>query len=628
MTWTLLRKELRQHWLALLLITAAAMIGDALIIGASAARGGEETPFEGLRLFTMSIGVLGALVLNHRLVVLEYQSRTQLFLEGLPLARWRMVAVKYWLGLAALVLLSGGAIAVACLMAGRHEPLSVRQMILVSTRAFSTVWLVHSLCFMMGLLGRYRLALYIALSLSCAMIQEHKVVDLAHFGPAALLDERFAYEREIFPWAALQTTWALSLAFLFLAFGLSLTREGSVAAMLSEKMSHREKVFIAALLAGLLFAGSVLSNKAKKAPFDLLDAAVGRRPGVVVKVASGLGGSDPKALRLAEYVAEELAAARQYLGAEPLPSVFITERRDLDASRYERGALEQSEGVHVRANFLSAEWQDKNFLAWLLREVLTAATNGRATCESKRWVLEGFGLFWTGRDHPGAPLERDPSLALRALYGVETGFTAKDLRGWLSYSERVGGDIAAGVAWSGLKTLARRQGTEQCRSFLRAVLGAHEPKDIRASLRAKPLDQILREQAGEGALAFFEQWTEELAVTRQSLAGELAQLPRLGGEITFIRISTESRKVRFRLRIQPSPMQETRYSFLYNLLEAFDEEVLPSAIRREQNSYGVAPEAELPETYSRGGRLYWTLAMEVPALGCQVISGWNRQEIR
>ena len=59
-----------------------------------------------------------------------------------------------------------------------------------------------------------------------------------------------------------------------------------------------------------------------------------------------------------------------------------------------------------------------------------------------------------------------------------------------------------------------------------------------------------------------------------------------------------------------------------------DEEVEPKSIQREQNSYPEQAEDDLPETFSRGGRLYWTFALDVPDLGCPVISGWQRQEIK
>src|SRR5262245_35826171 len=102
MNWTLLQKELRQHWLGLLAVLAASLLSIVLIIATSLVKGGSETPLEGVRIFLMLIGSLSALVINHRLVVVEYQSKTQLFLEALPVPRWRMVAVKY--GLASMTL--------------------------------------------------------------------------------------------------------------------------------------------------------------------------------------------------------------------------------------------------------------------------------------------------------------------------------------------------------------------------------------------------------------------------------------------------------------------------------------------------------------------------------------------
>jgi uncharacterized Fe-S cluster-containing radical SAM superfamily enzyme len=82
------------------------------------------------------------------------------------------------------------------------------------------------------------------------------------------------------------------------------------------------------------------------------------------------------------------------------------------------------------------------------------------------------------------------------------------------------------------------------------------------------------------------------------------------------------------LRLTPAPAAELRYSILYQQLPAFDEEPDVKSLQREQNHYTQSPEADLPQTYSRGQRLYWTLAVDVPALGCQVISGYNRQEIQ
>jgi hypothetical protein len=170
--------------------------------------------------------------------------------------------------------------------------------------------------------------------------------------------------------------------------------------------------------------------------------------------------------------------------------------------------LAKSEGVHVHANFTAKDWQDEPFLAWLVPELLTEASNGRTKLESKRWVLDGFGLFWVSRAHPEAALARDHALALRSLYGVEHGFDPDDLRRWLSFRDRVGEDIAAGVAWSGLKTLARREGPDHARAFLKAVLGTRESKDFRVLLKRTSWQKSLREQAGESPEGFFRQWQE------------------------------------------------------------------------------------------------------------------------
>jgi hypothetical protein len=580
-----------------------------------------------LRSFIILIGITAALVLCHRLVAVEYQARTQLFLEALPMSRWQMVTMKYCLGLAIIMFIVSLAFGLACLLAGSHQLLSLRFAAILATRVFSVVWLIYNFCFLMGLMGRYRLAIYIGLLLGVFILEQSTALNIGRFGPFALLDRSFAYESEVFPWNDLRITWLLGLACLLLSLGLSLCRESSVTALLAEKMSHREKVFIAALLLGLVWAGSVLGEKGKRIPFDLHNAAAEQREGILVKVASSAGEKDPGAQRLARRVATELAAAREYLGLKRIPSVFITSRRDLDANRFERGELERSEGVHVQANFNAKEWSDEPFITWLVREVLIVDTDSRVKLESKRWVLDGFALFWSSRQHAQASLEDDKALALRALYGVENGFASQDLQRWLAFNERVGDDIAAGVAWSGLKSLARRKGEERCQRFIQSILAA-STKDIRAVFKLEPLDGLLRKHAGEGLREFFEQWQNDLADIRPALAKELAIIPRLHGQVDSLPLSADSRKVRFRARIEPPPAADARYSFLYRLLPAFDEEISPKSIDRIQNSYAQRPEDELPGTFSRGARLYSTVSIDAPALGCAVISGWRREELR
>ena len=113
----------------------------------------------------------------------------------------------------------------------------------------------------------------------------------------------------------------------------------------------------------------------------------------------------------------------------------------------------------------------------------------------------------------------------------------------------------------------------------------------------------------------------------RALASELERFPRLDGQVTFVPLFADSRTVRFRVRIERPPVPDARYAVLYHQLPAFDEEVSPPSIQREENIYSRRPEGDLPETYARGARLYWTFALDVPALGCRVVSGWKRQEV-
>ena len=205
-----------------------------------------------------------------------------------------------------------------------------------------------------------------------------------------------------------------------------------------------------------------------------------------------------------------------------------------------------------------------------------------------------------------------------------------DLRRWHSFRERVGGEIAAGVAWSGLQTLARRTSPDQARRFIRSVLGAEVPKDLRAILheRTAPIERLLQMEAGLTPEAFWSLWQEELATARRELAADLAQLPKLTGQMDFARLSPDSRQARYRVQIAPTPPAGARYSLLYCELPVFDEEVSPQLLRREQNPYATRAQSELPESLTRGTRLYWTFELDVPALGCAVVSGWKREEIR
>jgi len=628
MTFTLIRKELHEHGPVLIALVLLTGIGFLLILSYFAVEGEAGSLFVSLQTFLFSFLLFVGLALCNRLVVREYKGRTQLFLEGLPLSRARMISVKFILGF---ILIAGTvtcAFGLLCLLAWSREGMTLRFFLILAARTYLYTYCLYAFLFMMGLLGRYRITVYLLLILGFVFISNLTDFDFFHFGPVALLFDAFAFERYTFPVHALMVTAGLGLAFTLFALMLALIREGSVAALVAEKMSHREKVFITAMLIGFLFMAFLYGEKTRKEPFDLMSAIEVKREGVLVKMSKGMGQESEARRRLAEKVASEILDLKLYLGLDSVPPVFMTTRRDLDGDRFENGKLEDKEGLLVRINFKSDSWDEKAFLTWLTRELLISRSNGRLKREPKMWVLDGFSLFWARRDKTEASLLKDRQLALRALYGIEKGFSEKDLGQWLLYRERVGGDIAAGVAWSGLKLLEQRQGSHRCRKFLKAVLGRDIPDDVRALFHEwrHHIHVQLRREAGISFHKFLPAWQAALTAIRPALADDLAKIPELQGEVIFENLSSRTRKVRYRININPSPDQ-TRCAFLYARLPWFDSEVPIHKIRRENLGYSLDHEGEIPETFVQGERLSSTFSLHIETLGCEIISGWKRQAI-
>ena len=625
----LVHKELLQHGWTLALVMLLSFFAYGWMIAAEMAHGQSGSAFESVRLFVLVMSVPTSLILSHRLVVIEYQSKTQLFLEALPLSPSRMALVKYLLGLSVVFALSSAALATAWILAAKVEPIQARRLFIIAARTFACAWFVYNFFFLMGFFGRYRIALYIGILIGLPAVEMLTAWEFHRFAPLVLMDERYAYEGDSFPVAALRTTLALGGIFVLLALALALTREGSVAALLAETMSHREKVFVATLLIGFVFLLVVLDDKQKKDAFELQGAWTEERTGVAVHVAQRQGIGQEQARGLSAKLADELAGVREYLGLRELPPVFITFRRDLDADRYERGHLHEAEGVLVRVNYGGTGWDEQRFAAWLIREVLITSSQGRAKLEENMWVLDGFSLFWQTRERDGSWIDEQP-FALRALYGASAGFTEQHLRNWHRFRERVGADIASAVAWSGLATLATSQGPERTHTIIRAVLATTTPKDFRAMLhrRKNSVERWFERESGLAFGDFFREWQRELARGRKQLAAELDAIPVLVGEVEYVPLSSESRKVVFRLQMTSDMEWDGYYSFLYHNLPPFDQELNMQLVRREEHSYRTSSEGELPGSYLRGARFSWTFAVELPALECQVLSGWIREEIR
>ena len=502
---TIIRKELHQHWQAFALLALLTFGGMGMAGAASQGHGMAGSVFEGLRLILATLIPLAALVVGHRLVALEFRQKTQLFLEALPIARWQMVAAKYLFGFGIVLFLAGGAWLISAILARANEILTPRFLLILASRAAVWSWFFYSLFFLFGFLGRYRFVFGLAVGIGLIALDSLTGIRLSEWGPFALVDGRFAFENASFPIAPLRMTAFLALLCTISSFALGLIREGSVAALLGEKMSHREKMFCTGLILGALGLLGTAEEHAAKKPYDLPGAIEEARGTITVKVSAE---AKDRGSKLAGRSADELANLREYLGVDDLPPVFMIPRADFRPDQFERVVLEKETGVVLQANVEAADFPHEKFRVWLVREVLKARSFERAAREPSKWVLDGFALFWGSRSDALEPLA-----ATARLGGKD--FTRADVDRWLTFEKRVGADKAEAVAWAGMRALARRHGPDACRAFVRAVLGQNVPQDARATWRDKtdPVARRLQRAAGLSLDQFVAQWREEIGAS-------------------------------------------------------------------------------------------------------------------
>ncbi len=412
-----------------------------------------------------------------------------------------------------------------------------------------------------------------------------------------------------------------------LSITLALIREGSVAAVLAEKMSRGEKIVITALLLG---TWSVVRNwdaKNERQPFDMPDALVERHGDVTVQVSVGSSRSEEAGRRIGRFVARELSGIQDYLRLEDIPPIFLVQWRDLEAGQYESDGLLGADGLVVRANFTSPAWDDRHFLAWLVREMLIVAGGDQLTLEPNMWVLDGFPLYWATHGLGGALVDVQ-QLELRAAYGWSCGFSPADVEDWYRYRERVGEDIAAAVAWYGLEQLARTQGEPRCRHLLRRMLRTDIPADVLALVHhwSYPLPTIFEREAGIAYDHFLERWQKGLAAITRSRQTELSSIPRLTGRLIYCPISELTCTVHYAFECDPAP-DNRRILLRHGELPSWDTGFPQTEIKLEDLDYRSDRTGVLPGTFARGTRYYWTFSVCDERLGCQIINGWQREEM-
>jgi hypothetical protein len=618
MSRALLLKEWREHrgaWLVLNLFLGLVLL---LLLLAQKNTAEKGSLFALLQVPAIVLSTVGALFVGHRLVVREYGQRTQLFLEALPLSRTRILATKLVLGTTVLLLPLAAALLFLWSRARAHEDVTARFLLLLSLRAATPVLLGWSFFALAGLLGRYRNPLYLFLVLAAFAADQLTDLDLSTAGPFGLLGADFAFERSRVPWDDLLGCWALTAAVVALCFGLILYRDGTLAELFSQKMSHREKVFIACVLVGLLAAISMMDEAKKRKPFDLHEAEQTRVKQSAVQVASGVGFPRERAQEMAERLARELLALSDYLGLERLPAVAVLPIRELDADVFQRAKLEEADGVVVRANLAAPDFDVRAFEAFLFREVLIHVSEGVVLREERQWLLDGFTTWWA---HRSGQEERLPA---RAAVASREGF---DAQAWLTTRERLGPCLSGAVAARGVQALHTRLGEPSFQALMRHLLARPAGTGLWGFWKEPRLGSLLREQDGFSEEELLRRWSEALQEDRQTHAKELERVAGMKPSLSLVAESAETFRLEHTLQAAEGQALPARYALLHHKLEPFENEVAAHALSR-QDTVPAPGGARLPVGLARGDRWLFVVQVDSETLGCPIRLLAERKEIR
>jgi hypothetical protein len=439
--------------------------------------------FDSVRLLLLFFFPLACLVLGQLLIASEFRQKTQLFLDGLPLPRWRMLAVKFGLGFLLMLLAAVMALAYVTWSARGTEAITLRFAALLLAKSSGWTAFLYTLCFAHAFLGRYRLFFGVAV---LAGLVYCSILDLpiAEFGPFALIDFRFAYERFTWPTTALAITAGFVLLLTAVGFSLGLVRDATVAALLAEKMSAREKVFLTLCSLVVLFvSGEVYDRRKTFTPVQMPGAAEARHGAVHVLASAAVDApsrEETAALqRTADAVAAELGALTDYLGCNSYPPIFIVHRRDLAAKDLVHGDLKWEQGLLVRANLTAKDFKIDALQEWLLRESLGVHTSGLADRERNAWAFDALQWWWPRSQH-GTRTALDEAVQVEHATPTLPAFTPAEIRTWFSVRKTIGEDKADALAGSSLAVLAARHGLAGVQRFFTARFGGAEPNDVRA----------------------------------------------------------------------------------------------------------------------------------------------------
>ncbi len=506
MNLALLYKELRQHGVWLVLLTGLSCLVFFLIVFATGADGTSGGVFFGIRQGLSWFLGIPVYILCHLLVAMEFRRKTRLFLEGLPLPRWRMIAIKALLALFLSALIAGAAVLAGVVAAGGREVIDLDFLGILLSSAISWAWFLTALFFFISFLGRYKVVVLLTLTFGLSWINYATALPLRDFPPFALLTH-FGFERDLWPTKALRGT-ALITAGLFAAtFFIGLAKEGSVAAILGEAMSYREKMLLGAAVA-ILFTTVMIWFVPPAEPFALPGAVEEEYDGVRVHLSpEDLDRPVDDEVVLASWLARRLAEKRDWLGIpkDEFPPVYVVERTGAVNEDIEWEEVEGNRVVLMYADYRDPGFTRDTLAAFSMSVALSVHSHRRVNKERRWWIVCGIeGLIEMEHADERRRLAREKSACDTVL---EHGFTVDKLLGRDLYAEEAGWREADAVTWMAFRYLVETVGEEKVRDLARRTITRRVTRlDSRPVWRElfQPVPQVFAATTGLSLEAFVE----------------------------------------------------------------------------------------------------------------------------
>ncbi len=527
--WVLLVKELRQHTVVLAVATLGLPIAWLMFLlgalGAPATVSYMEVHANFLRFAFLPF----AFAVGNRLVVAELYGRTQRFLEGLPMGRLEPFVVKWSLGAAMLLGVSGTSLVVSLAVASLREPIDVGFASSLGARTVVFTITLWSFLFLMGQLGKLRVPLYLVLGLVLIILATTTELELMRFGPFALVGQDLAVSRAGVPWGETLASLAITVGCLAITIALSFVREGGVQETLSKPMSSRERAMVGIATCTVLIVWSGLQPEPEPAPYQMTGEFVVRGRAVPLVIGYGSAAAREDAEALLARLEPSLLALMPAMGWTALPESRVVLRGSLDGRTFESAFLRPGDGALVRANFRASATPDlEGIEAALVRGLLDDRSNNRAHFEPQAWARSGFPLWWAHcGPHRNAravdctlPAARR-ALAQLTLHATPTGGRGVDrprIAAWNTLREQENDRVAESLAATGMVTLSRLTNGAGPASFARALFSQWSPRDSRtvlSTLFSPPSARLLAStQIDEATL--HREWQADLVRDRAS----------------------------------------------------------------------------------------------------------------